>query len=69
MKIKSILDANDSTKNSKLEDDKKFLINECGYTDISLEALSDEEVMRIAELRRISKSLIKKYHKVYEELS
>lgn len=69
MKIKSILDANDNTKNSKLEDDKNFLINECGYTDISLESLSDAEVMRIAELRRISKSLIKKYHKVYEELS
>lgn len=69
MKIKSILDVNDNTKNSKLEDDKNFLINECGYTDISLESLSDEEVMRIAELRRISKSLIKKYHKVYEELS
>lgn len=69
MRIKSILDANDNTKNSKLEDDKKFLINECGYTDISLEALSDAEVTRIAELRRISKSLIKKYHKVYEELS
>lgn len=69
MKIKSILDTNDNTKNSKLEDDKKFLINECGYTDISLESLSDEEVMRKAELRRISKSLIKKYHKVYEELS
>lgn len=69
MKIKSILDANDNTKNSKLEDDKKFLINECGYTDISLESLSDAEVTRIAELRRISKSLIKKYHKVYEELS
>lgn len=69
MKIKSILDANDNTKNSRLEDDKKFLINECGYTDISLESLSDEEVMRKAELRRISKSLIKKYHKVYEELS
>ena len=69
MKIKSILDANDSMKNSKLEDDKNFLINECGYTDVSLEALSDEEVIRKAEVRRVSKSLIKKYHKVYEELS
>lgn len=69
MKIKSILDANDNTKNSKLEEDKKFLINECGYTNISLESLSDAEVMRKAEVRRVSKSLIKKYHKVYEALS
>lgn len=69
MKIKSIFDIIDNTKNSKLEDDKKFLINECGYTDISLESLSDAEVMRKAEVRRVSKSLIKKYHKVYEALS
>lgn len=69
MKIKSIFDIIDNTKNSRLEDDKNFLINECGYTDISLESLSDAEVMRKAEVRRVSKSLIKKYHKVYEALS
>ena len=69
MNAKNIFNIIENVNSSRLEDDKNFLINECGYTDISLEALSDAEVMRKAELRRISKSLIKRYHKVYEGLA
>lgn len=69
MNAKNIFNIIDNVNSSRLEDDKNFLINECGYTDISLEALSDAEVMRRAEIKRISKSLIKEYHKVYEALA
>lgn len=69
MNAKNIFNIIDSVNSSRLEDDKNFLINECGYNDISLEALSDAEVMRQAEIKRISKSLIKRYHKVYEALA
>lgn len=69
MNTKNIFNIIDDVSSSRLEDDKNFLINECGYTDISLEALSDAEVMKKADLKRVSKSLIKKYHKVYEALA
>lgn len=69
MNAKDIFNIIDNVNSSRLEDDKNFLINECGYTDVSLEALSDAEVMRQAEIKRISKSLIKRYHKVYEALA
>lgn len=69
MNTKNIFNIIDDANNSTLEDAKNFLINECGYTDISLEALSDTEVIKKAELKRVSKSLIKKYHKVYEALA
>lgn len=69
MNAKNIFNIIDNVNSSRLEDDKNFLINECGYTDVSLEALSDAEVMRQAEIKRISKSLIKRYHKVYEALA
>lgn len=69
MNTKNIFNIIDNVNSSRLEDDKNFLINECGYTDVSLEALSDAEVMRQAEIKRISKSLIKRYHKVYEALA
>lgn len=69
MNDKNIFNIIDNVNNLKLEDAKNFLINECGYTDISLEALSDTEVIKKAEIKRVSKSLIKKYHKVYEALA
>ena len=53
----------------KVEEDKNYLINDCGLTKVSLESMTNADIIRKAEIRRISKSLIKKYHKVYEALS
>lgn len=61
-------DVSNIIDNLKVEKDKNYLINECGSTKILLEGVSDAEIMRKAEIDRISKSLIKKYHKVYEAL-
>lgn len=39
------------------------------YKNINRRNYSDAEIIRKAELKCISKSLIKKYHKVYEALT
>lgn len=59
----------EANKDKLLERDKNFLINECGMESVVVNKMSASEISRKAEVKRASKEMIKRFHKVYEALA
>ena len=59
----------ETNKDILLERDKNFLINECGMESVIVNKMSASEISRKAEIERVSKKLLKRFHKLYEGLA
>lgn len=59
----------ETNKDILLEKDKDFLINECGMESVVVNKMSASEISRKAEVKRASKEMIKRFHKLYEGLA
>ena len=59
----------ETNKDKLLEKDKNFLINECGMESVVVNKMSASEIVREAEIERVSKKLLKRFHKLYEGLA
>ena len=67
--MNNIFNIIEENSNNMLLEDKNFLIEQCGMESAVVNKMSAAEIARKAKIRRVSKELIKRFHKVYEALS
>lgn len=67
--MNNIFNIIEETNKSMLLEDKNFLIEQCGMESAIVNRMSASEISRKAEVKRTSKEMIKRFHKVYEALA